>query len=46
MQSPRRAAEQILEALPHLREYESGSFVDLRQIFAPEEYAQLMSKQS
>ena len=39
--SPGAAAERILEALPGLREFESGSFVDLRQILAPEEYEAL-----
>ncbi len=42
--SPTRAAERILEALPSLREFENGSFVDLRQILAPEEYAALMAR--
>lgn len=37
-----QAAVRILSALPHLKDYESGSFIDLRQILAPEEYAELM----
>jgi NAD(P)-dependent dehydrogenase (short-subunit alcohol dehydrogenase family) len=41
--SPGAAAERILRALPDLQEFESGSFVDLRQILAPEEYEQLMA---
>ena len=41
--SPGAAAERILHALPGLREFESGSFVDLRQVLAPEEYAELMA---
>lgn len=40
--SPNEAAIRILTALPHLKDYESGSFIDLRQILAPEEYAELM----
>ena len=40
--SPQEAATRILTALPYLRDYESGSFIDLRQILAPEEYAELM----
>ena len=46
MQSPRQAAERIFEALGPLKTYESGSFVDLRQIFAPDEYAELMKNWS
>ncbi|MGM0517332.1 MAG: SDR family NAD(P)-dependent oxidoreductase [Pseudomonadota bacterium] len=41
--TPERAADRLLEALPALTDYESGSFVDLRQILAPEEYEQLMA---
>ena len=41
--TPERAAERLLEALPALKDYESGSFIDLRQILAPEEYEQLMA---
>ncbi|MDR9469477.1 hypothetical protein, partial [Marinospirillum sp.] len=41
--SPTAAAERILEALPGLKEFESGGFVDLRQILAPEEYEALMA---
>lgn len=38
--SPEQAAERLLEALPHFGDYESGSFIDIRQILAPEEYAE------
>ncbi len=41
--SPGAAAERILDSLPALREFESGSFVDLRQIVAPAEYEALMA---
>lgn len=41
--SPGAAAERILHALPGLREFESGCFVDLRQVLAPEEYRELMA---
>lgn len=40
--SPQEAATRILTALPHLNDYESGSFIDIRQILAPEEYAELV----
>lgn len=46
MQSPRDAAKRIFDALEPLKEYASGSFVDLRQIFAPQEYAELMKNWS
>ena len=42
MQTPEVAARKIVEALPILKNFDSGSFVDLRQIFAPDEYANLM----
>ncbi len=42
MLSPAAAAERILQSLEPLRDYESGSFVDIRQILAPEEYEELM----
>ena len=42
MQTPEVAARKILESLPALKGFDSGSFVDLRQIFSPDEYAQLM----
>ena len=40
--SPTQAAERIMQSLPYLKQYESGSFIDLREILAPEEYAELM----
>ena len=40
--SPLKAAERILDALPQLKDFTSGSFIDLRQIVAPEEYQELM----
>ncbi len=40
--SARQVARQIMEILPELRQYESGSFVDIRQILAPEEYQELL----
>ncbi len=42
MPGPREAADRVLEALPGIREFPSGSFVDIRQILAPEEYRSLM----
>ncbi|MFP4463466.1 MAG: SDR family NAD(P)-dependent oxidoreductase [Guyparkeria sp.] len=41
--SPGAAAERILHALPGLTEFESGSFVDLRQVLAPDEYQALIA---
>ncbi|MCG7874529.1 MAG: SDR family NAD(P)-dependent oxidoreductase [Candidatus Thiodiazotropha lotti] len=40
--TPTAAAERILQALPEIKGYESGSYVDLRQIFAPDEYQALL----
>ena len=40
--SPLQAAERIMQALPYFKDYESGSYIDIRQILAPEEYAELM----
>jgi len=40
--SPIQAAERIMEALPYFKDYESGSFIDIRQILAPDEYEELM----
>jgi len=42
MQTPDVAARKILEALPALKNFASGSFVDLRKIFSPDEYDDLM----
>lgn len=44
MPGPREAAERVFSVLERLREYPSGSFVDIRQILAPEEYARLMAR--
>ena len=40
--SAEAAAERIFKLLPHLREYESGSFINIRRILAPDEYERLM----
>ncbi|MES9970894.1 MAG: SDR family NAD(P)-dependent oxidoreductase [Candidatus Thiodiazotropha sp.] len=40
--SPVEGAERILETLPRLRDFESGSYIDLRQILAPDEYQALI----
>ena len=42
MPGPREAAERVLGVLEELREFESGSFVDIRQIIAPGEYEDLL----
>lgn len=42
MPQPQEAAERVLGVLPDLRSYESGSYVDIRQITAPEEYQDLL----
>lgn len=42
MLSPSEAADRIFQSLDPLKEFESGSFVDIRQILAPQEYAELM----
>lgn len=42
MPGPREAAGRVLDVLPELRRFASGSFVDIRQILAPEEYEALM----
>ncbi|HHQ68708.1 MAG TPA: SDR family NAD(P)-dependent oxidoreductase [Halothiobacillaceae bacterium] len=41
--SPAQAAQRIIKALPTLKTYESGHFIDLREILAPDEYAKLMA---
>jgi NAD(P)-dependent dehydrogenase (short-subunit alcohol dehydrogenase family) len=43
MLTPTQAAERIISSLVSLKAFESGSYVDLRQILAPEEYDQLMN---
>jgi NAD(P)-dependent dehydrogenase (short-subunit alcohol dehydrogenase family) len=40
--SPIKGAERILETLSRLKAFESGSYVDLRQILAPDEYQALI----
>ncbi|MBT8440073.1 MAG: SDR family NAD(P)-dependent oxidoreductase [Gammaproteobacteria bacterium] len=42
MQTPEVAARKIFEALPALKDFASGSFIDLRKIFSPDEYTDLM----
>lgn len=42
MPKPREAADRISKVLPHLKEYPSGSFIDIRKILAPDEYERLM----
>lgn len=42
MPDPGAAAERIIGVLPELKAFESGSYVDIRQILVPDEYAQLM----
>ncbi len=41
MPSPLEAAERVVSVLPGLRQRPSGSFVDIREILEPEEYARL-----
>jgi NAD(P)-dependent dehydrogenase (short-subunit alcohol dehydrogenase family) len=43
MPSPPEAAQRIFSVLAQLREFKSGSFVDIRQLLDPEGYAALMS---
>jgi len=43
MPTPREAAERVIRVLPELNSFPSGSFIDIRQIDAPEEYAALMA---
>lgn len=43
MQTTDEVADKIIRALPQLTRYKSGSFVDLRQIYSPDEYAELMA---
>jgi NAD(P)-dependent dehydrogenase (short-subunit alcohol dehydrogenase family) len=38
--------ERILETLPRLKEFESGSYIDLRQIIAPDEYQTLIQSRN
>lgn len=41
MPGPLEAAERLVSVLPRLRDWPSGSFVDIREILEPETYAQL-----
>ena len=43
MPGPREAAERILAAWPYFKDYPSGSFIDIREILAPEEYQAMMA---
>lgn len=42
--SPLHAAERVFSVLEDLKNFTSGSFVDIREILVPEEYAELMGK--
>ena len=44
MPKPREAAERVLSVIPKLLEIPSGDFIDIRQLLAPDEYAELMRK--
>ena len=44
MPGPDEAAGRVLSVLPQLRRYPSGSFVDIREILDPEEYARLFGE--
>jgi NAD(P)-dependent dehydrogenase (short-subunit alcohol dehydrogenase family) len=44
MPGPEEAASRILSILPALRGYPSGSFVDIREILEPDEYARLFGR--
>ncbi len=46
MPGPEEAAERVLSVLPQLRAYPSGSFVDIREILDPDEYARLFGEGS
>ncbi|MGC9457645.1 MAG: SDR family NAD(P)-dependent oxidoreductase, partial [Halothiobacillaceae bacterium] len=43
MPGPQEAAERVFAVLEKLRDFPSGEFIDIRQIKAPEEYAELMA---
>jgi len=45
MPGPELAAERLVSVLPRLREWPSGSFVDIREILDPERYASLYGKE-
>lgn len=44
MPGPSEAAERLISVLPELKNWPSGSFVDIREILDPEEYAKLFKK--
>jgi len=46
MPGPVEAANQVLSVLDALRDFPSGSFIDIRQILQPEEYARLFGRQT
>lgn len=47
MPKPREAAERVARVLPELKQrFPSGSFVDVREILAPDEYRKLMATRS
>lgn len=46
MPGPLDAAQRVLSVLPRLREWPSGSFVDIRQILDPDGYAELFGRDS
>ncbi len=44
MPKPREAAERLAKVIQKLLEFDSGSFIDIRQLDAPEEYEGLMRR--
>ena len=44
MPGPRDAARRVLSVVPRLRDWPSGSFVDIREILDPEGYAELFGQ--
>jgi NAD(P)-dependent dehydrogenase (short-subunit alcohol dehydrogenase family) len=44
MPGPQEAAERLVSVLPRLKDWPSGSFVDIREILDPEGYARLFGK--
>jgi len=45
MPGPGEAAERLISVLPRLKDWPSGSFVDIREILDPEGYARLYGRQ-
>jgi hypothetical protein len=43
MPGPLEAAERVISVLPRLKEFPSGSYVDIREILSPVEHAQLLA---